>query len=238
MRLPGESLDGILRSSPWVSEVEPHDRALRTGPFDTAKPQLVEDLLPTEERICGLPIGSSKWPAFDGGRTFAAGQVNRRTHQGVGDPLASVPGPDEEARQEPDAFVFGASPTTSDLASSAGRVPRPRTAGAPTDRLGSHESQDPHRPPAHRRQGLEAMPVATTEPTSSELAAGHAERHTPAMACRPFTLEQSGEIRQVPRPHGPSVNIWAHGRDATVMGRGIDYAIRLRVAAVVTRLRP
>jgi len=117
-----------------------HDHALRIGPFDAAEPQILEHRLSTEERICGLPIGPSQRPAFDRDGTLAAGQFDRGTHERIGDPLTSVPDPDEQARQEPHARILIARPTTHDLASSArgAGVPRTRTAGAPTDRLASH----------------------------------------------------------------------------------------------------
>ena len=56
------------------------------------------------------------------------------------------------------------------------------------------------------------MPIATTEPTDGELAAGDAECHAPAMTSGPLTLEESGKISQLLRPHGPSVNRYAHER--------------------------
>ena len=102
--------------------------------------QVFEHLLPTEERIWGLPIGSCDRPAFDGDGTFAAGKLDRRTHECVGDTLSSVPDPDEEAWYEPDPFVLGGYSIAQDLASSADSygVPGSRAAGAPSDRLARH----------------------------------------------------------------------------------------------------
>jgi hypothetical protein len=41
------------------------------------------------------------------------------------------------------------------------------------------------------------MSIAAAEPTNGELASGGAERHAPAVASRPLTLEQSGQICQI-----------------------------------------
>ena len=144
------------------------------------------------------------------------------THERVGDPSASVLSPDEEAREKPDALVLDAFPTSQDLASSADSngVPRPRTAGAPTDRLASHRGQDSHRRRVAGGHGFEAMPVAAAEPARGELAAGHAERHAPAVASTPLTLEQVRKIRQVSRPHGPGVDIGSHEWEATATTSG------------------
>ena len=38
---------------------------------------------------------SGKGPAFDGGGTFAAGQLDGRTDQRMANPLAALPSPDE-----------------------------------------------------------------------------------------------------------------------------------------------
>src|SRR4029450_8545780 len=89
-------------------ELKPHDCTLRTRPFHAAEAQLFEHLLPTEERIWGPPIGSGDRPAVGGRGTFLAGKFDRRAHKGAGDPLATVPGQDEEAWEKPDAFVLGA----------------------------------------------------------------------------------------------------------------------------------
>ena len=91
-------------------KLESHDRPLRTWLVDAAKPQVVEDLLSAEEGIGGLLNLLRERPAFDGERAFSAGQLDRSPHEGVRDPLASVPGPDEEARQKPDTLVLFAGP--------------------------------------------------------------------------------------------------------------------------------
>lgn len=176
-------------------------------------------------------MGSSKRPAFDGEGTFAAGEFDRGTHERVRHALASVLTPDEEAREKPDAVVLGAFPMSEDLASSADGdgVSRPRTAGAPTDRLASHRGQDPHRRRVDRGHSFEAMPVATTEPTSGELATGQAERHAPAVPSIPLALEQVRKIRQISRSHGPGVDIGSHEWEATATtsGRRVDVTTAL-----------
>jgi len=76
------------------------------------------------------------------------------------------------------------------------------------------------------------MPVPTTEPTSGELAAGHAERHAPAVASSPLTLEQTRKISQLSRPHRPGVEICAHARDATL--RPLIFAVARSAYTVMT----
>jgi hypothetical protein len=69
------------------------------------------------------------------------------------------------------------------------------------------------------------MSIAAAEPTNGELASSSAERHAPAVASRPLTLKQLGQICQVCRAHGPSVNGWDHEREATA---DADAAYQLR----------
>jgi hypothetical protein len=197
-------------------EWESHDRALRARPFYAAETQLLEQLLPTKVRIGRVPIRPSAGPAFDGRGPSVAGQFDRRTHERVSDALATVIIPDEEAGQEPNTLVLGAGTITHDLASSAdgGGVPRPRTAGAPADRLTSRRSQNSHRR-RPGRHGLETMPVAAIQPASCELGTGRTKRHTPAAASVPLTLEQRRQGRQLSMPHGPSLDIRAHRPETT-----------------------
>jgi len=94
-------------------------------------------------------------------------------------------------------------------------VARPWAAGAPADRLGSLRGEDSHGCRASGRQCPEPPLVATIEPAGGELAASHAERHAPAAAGSPLTLEQSRQVSHVFRSHGPSVDVCSHEQEAT-----------------------
>ena len=89
---------------------------------------------------CGCaPFGFGQGPAFNGGGTFAAGQLDRRTYERVGNALAAAPGPYEEAGQEPHGLILIGCTISHDLASwsGGGNIPRSWAAGAPADRVSS-----------------------------------------------------------------------------------------------------
>jgi hypothetical protein len=79
------------------AELESHDEAFGSWQFDAVETEVFEHLLATEECVGRVPLRSSQRPAFDGRRTFAAGQFDRCTHERVADALAPVPSPDEDA---------------------------------------------------------------------------------------------------------------------------------------------
>src|SRR5512132_2534594 len=123
----------------------------------------------------------------------------------MGNPLAAAPGSDEEAGKEPHDLVFIGCTIPHDLALGTGGrdISRPRAAGAPADRLSALRGQDSHRCRASGSHCPEPPLVAAVEPTSRELAASYAERHAPAAASSPLTLEQSRQVRQIFRSQGP-----------------------------------
>ena len=77
------------------AELKAHDHAFGAWPFDAAESEVCENLLPAKEGIRRATFGSSQGPAFDGGCTFSAGQVDRCADKGVGDTLASALDPHE-----------------------------------------------------------------------------------------------------------------------------------------------
>ena len=170
-----------------------------------------------QQRRPGLSTRSCKRSTFDGNGTVKAREVDRRTHQRIGDPLAAMFDADEEAGKQPDTFVLGPFSLTHNLASSADRggVPRPWTARAPADRLACHRSQDAHRCRARLRHPPRTDDGCHHRTNPRRTDRGLDKRHAPAVAGIPLTFEQRRQVLQVSRSHWPSVHAHAHGPQAT-----------------------
>jgi hypothetical protein len=125
-------------------EFEAHDCAFRSGVAEAAEAEIVEQFLPTDERIRGPPLGSRDGPTLDGQGAMPSRELDRGPHQGMSNPLRSVIGPDEQAWQQPHNFVLVAVPVSQEFASSSfgDRVSRPGTKCAPADRLTRYEGKE------------------------------------------------------------------------------------------------